>query len=757
MAIQVPVDVDVTGLSALEVLDEHLDDIADPRVGKVGLDTSQAVAAAAALDKLLDAATEERDVDVNVDVDGLQNLDRLRKSLNVSKERAEILALEKALDAVAKLREANVDVEVDGLKELAALDKALNAVERRRTVEVDVDHDVLQRAVGSATKSSSAISEAFSGAFQLIAKNAILLVGVVGAAMAALPVIGAAVGTALVLAFGGAIAGFGILAAAQSEKVQQAFGSMADNIVKDMKRIAAPLEGTLIAVAGDITEAFENMLPTFEKVFEQMSKSLTVFSDQFFDAFQNLEPAVQPLTDAFEDLLQHIGPRLDGFFTNVSDSVTRLSKVISADPDLFAGLFVGILNLLPGLINLITDLAEAFQVISDIIKGSLSPAFADFKEAIEPLTSAFSDATGGMSLFQFGLSILATTVGAVALALAGAFRIATTTINLFKAAGAAIAATWENTKIVTQNAWNAVRKTVSSAIANVRGVVSRGMSGVRGVFSSAWAAVRGVVSRALAAIRGSVTGGMNAVRNAVNNAMARVRGVFSSAWAAIRGVVSRGISAVRSVISSGLSSAVGAANNAWSRIRSAFSRGVSGALGIVRRLPGAILGVFSGLGGALFSSGYSMISGLARGITAGFGAAISAASSGLSRLRSFFPFSPAKRGPFSGTGYTTYSGKALVEDFADSISKTASQVSPEVASALDPLANAFTAPDVSGRPVSSPQGSSGTGAQPATTDALVAALASLFARMKFDISLGLDRRTTATLWLDGQRLAEVLQ
>src|SRR5690606_23468729 len=36
-------------------------------------------------------------------------------------------------------------------------------------------------------------------------------------------------------------------------------------------------------------------------------------------------------------------------------------------------------------------------------------------------------------------------------------------------------------------------------------------------------------------------------------------------------------------------------------------------------------------------------------------------------IRNLFPFSPAKEGPFSGTGYTTFSGAALTRDFADSI------------------------------------------------------------------------------------------
>ena len=49
-----------------------------------------------------------------------------------------------------------------------------------------------------------------------------------------------------------------------------------------------------------------------------------------------------------------------------------------------------------------------------------------------------------------------------------------------------------------------------------------------------------------------------------------------------------------------------------------------------------------------------------------------AVSGALSDIRGLFPFSPAKWGPFSGRGYTSYSGKALMGDFGKSIVKAAS-------------------------------------------------------------------------------------
>ena len=54
----------------------------------------------------------------------------------------------------------------------------------------------------------------------------------------------------------------------------------------------------------------------------------------------------------------------------------------------------------------------------------------------------------------------------------------------------------------------------------------------------------------------------------------------------------------------------------------------------------------------------------------------------VSQIRSFFPFSPAKRGPFSGHGYTTYSGKALMEGWAEGIGSGTGAVNSAITSAL---------------------------------------------------------------------------
>jgi phage-related protein len=105
----------------------------------------------------------------------------------------------------------------------------------------------------------------------------------------------------------------------------------------------------------------------------------------------------------------------------------------------------------------------------------------------------------------------------------------------------------------------------------------------------------------------------------------------------------------------------------WSGIVSAISSGVSNAYNAVVGVKDRIVGFFSGAGSWLLDAGRSIISGLVSGIQNMIGAVTGAVSSVVSAARNLLPFSPAKEGPFSGRGWTLYSGEALVKGLAQGI------------------------------------------------------------------------------------------
>lgn len=115
---------------------------------------------------------------------------------------------------------------------------------------------------------------------------------------------------------------------------------------------------------------------------------------------------------------------------------------------------------------------------------------------------------------------------------------------------------------------------------------------------------------------------------------------------------------------------------------SGIQGGFNAAVSFVASIPGRVIGAIGDLGGLLVNSGRSLINGFVSGIKSAIGGAVSAASGAVSQIRSFFPFSPAKRGPFSGHGYTTYSGKALMEGWAEGIGNGTGAVNSAITSAL---------------------------------------------------------------------------
>lgn len=124
---------------------------------------------------------------------------------------------------------------------------------------------------------------------------------------------------------------------------------------------------------------------------------------------------------------------------------------------------------------------------------------------------------------------------------------------------------------------------------------------------------------------------------------------------------------VWSTIESGLSTLSSFFTTTWSSVKS----GVSGFIGEIVQyfsgLPNKITGALGDLGTLLLGSGQALIQGFISGIESMVGAIGEAVGGVLEFARSFFPNSPAKRGPFSGKGYTSFSGQDLARDFAGGI------------------------------------------------------------------------------------------
>lgn len=117
------------------------------------------------------------------------------------------------------------------------------------------------------------------------------------------------------------------------------------------------------------------------------------------------------------------------------------------------------------------------------------------------------------------------------------------------------------------------------------------------------------------------------------------------------------------------SSLASTASNAWNGFLRATSDLGGRVIGFVGSLPGKIIGALGDLGNLLVRSGGALVDGFLRGIQGAWNTLVGWVKQGMDWLRGLWPFSPAKWGPFSGKGYVTHSGKAIIRDFADSLKK----------------------------------------------------------------------------------------
>lgn len=108
-------------------------------------------------------------------------------------------------------------------------------------------------------------------------------------------------------------------------------------------------------------------------------------------------------------------------------------------------------------------------------------------------------------------------------------------------------------------------------------------------------------------------------------------------------------------------------------------------LGQVRNIPSQIIGLFSNAGSWLVNSGAALMNGFKQGILGALESVKGAVKGALQKIRDFFPFSPAKVGPFSGSGYTTVSGEHLMRDFGKAIGAQGGFVQGQVDSVLGSL------------------------------------------------------------------------
>jgi phage-related protein len=222
---------------------------------------------------------------------------------------------------------------------------------------------------------------------------------------------------------------------------------------------------------------------------------------------------------------------------------------------------------------------------------------------------------------------------------------------------------WGGVGQVLQGKFDGFGETAARGMGTIDRNVAAGGAGVNNTWQGALGTQGSILSGKWGEFLSTVTTQGGSMAGNIGLLMTRIGAVWDAGWLVVRSMVAVAFERIVSSVTSGMASAVGAAG-----------AGISNVVSTIATLPSRASGVLGNLSGTLFGSGASLVAGFASGMRNNMGLVTSAASAIAAAARAFFPNSPAKKGPFSGRGYTPWSGRALVKDFAGGMMDNMSMV-----------------------------------------------------------------------------------
>lgn len=465
----------------------------------------------------------------------------------------------------------------------------------------------------------------------------IVLAGL-GAVLA--PIVSEALATAWNIAVQ-ALAGIGIhLPEVDASQILSAFQAVADvastvvGVVRSaFEAVPGIFETVASAVGGAVSTVISVLTPFAEYFAAQMLPAIVSFASGLVSAFA----AVWPVLSQFGQTVMNIGAAVMPVLQNA---------------------FALIMPLISQAISLVMQLFSALSPLISQVAAALMPALTAIGTALANLAAAVLP--GLAAAVQVVFSVLQMLMPVIQTVLSVVGSIVSVVLT-----------------VVSQ---------VIAAVINAAAVVSSVISAVLTVVSALVAGVTAFIGSILAVVGGCASTVSALVAGVVNTVVSLIGSLVSSVLSAISGLVSGVASFFQSIVStmsSAASSAYSAVTGAFNSMVGAVSGAVGNLMGVVSGIPGQITGFFAGAGSWLVDSGRAIIDGLVSGIQSAIGGALGAVGGAVSQIRAFFPFSPAKTGPFSGHGYTTFSGKALMEGWAEGIGGGTGSVVSAITGAME--------------------------------------------------------------------------
>lgn len=358
---------------------------------------------------------------------------------------------------------------------------------------------------------------------------------------------------------------------------------------------------------------------------------------------------------AWEGIKNAVGAVVDWFMNSVLPILKSIWEGIAAG-------FKWLMNVLGAVWNFIKTGIEGWVMVFQWVWGIVGPLVkAIFGLIVSVIQTAWSiisalfavwktvmDATVGAA-FRFLWSIVSWAVGAIKDNVVTAFNFIVGFLKWW----------WGIVSGVFTAGWNFIVKTATAA-----------WDWFMGLIAKVWSWIGPYVMAAIALLVGIISTAWEWIKTTTSNLWNAIVLVITTVWNWILAFIKAGIARLVAIID-GIKAMVEKVKAFFNKLKEAASGGVGSLLAFVKAIPGKILDALGNVGKMLYDSGKKIIQGLIDGIAAMAQKLKDKASSILGGLRDLFPFSPAKKGPFSGRGWTLYSGMSMMEGLADGITRSA--------------------------------------------------------------------------------------
>lgn len=476
----------------------------------------------------------------------------------------------------------------------------------------------------------------------------------------------------------------GIGQALRNPAIADGVNKMFDGLVKAAIELApafsaaAPAVGALLGAIGEIlpimaplvTQIVQGLAPAFADFKQSLAPVVEVLAKGLSEALKIILPVVADVVKALAEFMRN-NPQLAATILAVVGALAPLAPVIGTVVSVIgtiASVIGAIIPVISAVAGWFGTVAATCGVLGVSLSGVLLPlagmvaGIGALIGIVSPIIEAVLPALGQIAegFMNMVNTVIAALVPMITKVVEIAGAILAALVPVAQWLGQVLGPAFDWLGGVVKAVFELIGKIIADAVNIITGILNVFLGAIRGDWDQAWNGIGDILKNAWKLFEDIVGGGLSLLRDALSNAGKAIADIWNNLWNGI-GDFLRG---------------------AWDGIVGKVKEGAGRVTDFMKGLPKGILDAIGNLGDLLKGSGSALIGGFIDGIKNAANGLKDAVKGVLGGIADFFPHSPAKTGPFSGRGYTTHSGKALIGDFAGAIRAGRNQVTEAAGYAL---------------------------------------------------------------------------